>query len=193
MKKLLAISFGLVLVLSLFPLQSQAAKLIPCGGCEVDLDPATGECPAGGEQPTCGLCHILVLVKNLVNFLLVPTDTNNNLPLVPILGGLMLAVGGFFFFVAAGAQQGIQRGKQIFTAVVVSFLIIYGSWLFLGLLLDAMGVADWTGLGKWWEITCETPPSTACWDLGDACVIGPPGCCAPNICDVGGTDTCVPP
>ena len=60
-------------------------------------------------------------------------------------------------FTAAGNPANLGRAKTIITATIIGLLIIYGSWVFVNLLLTSMGVAGWTGLGTWWEIDCPVP------------------------------------
>ena len=124
----------------------------------MDIDATTGECPLDQEEPGCNFCHIFVLTSNIITFLLVPSAINGLIAIVPIAVALLLALGGFFIFSSAGNPGRLEQGKKIITATVVGLLIIYGSWVFINLLLSAMGVAEWTGLGTWWEVECGTIP-----------------------------------
>lgn len=135
--------------------------------CSHPLDPSesipgvpadAGLVPCGGEgQAECHLCHVFVLTQNVVNFFLVPTLPNGGIPIVPVLAAVLLAAGGAFFLLGSGSPQNLQRGKQIIIVVLIALLLIYGSWLFINFVLDAVGVADWVGGGKWWEIDCAVP------------------------------------
>ena len=149
MKKIFLVVFFIVFTFSIiFPMQTDAAGLVPCGGCNVDLDPTTGQCPAGQEQDPCNFCHIFALGNNILSFLLIPS-VSNPAPIVLVVATLLFAVGGFFFFISAGSTARLERGKQIITATIIGLLIIYGAWLFIGLLLNSLGVT-----GSWWEIDC---------------------------------------
>lgn len=155
MKPLLFFFVFLAIGVFLFPVSSDAAGLIPCGGCAADLDPVSGECPLGQEQPACQLCHVFVLLNNITTFLLVPSlPLNGGFALVPIIGALLLGLGGFIFLVSAGNPQRLAAGKRIILAVIIGFFIIYGSWLFISVFFASVGLATWAGLGTWWTITC---------------------------------------
>lgn len=135
-------AFPLVVVcvgVFLFPAFSDAASIIPCGG---------------EGQPACTFCHIFELTNNVIIFLLVPSAFNGGAALVLIAAAILFALGGFFIFSSAGNMARLEQGKKIITATVIGLLIVYCSYLFIGFLLEKMGVAGWTGLGTWWSITC---------------------------------------
>jgi hypothetical protein len=116
-----------------------------------------GLVPCGGEsQVDCNLCHLFQLVSNILTFFLVPSgELNNNVPLIPVVAGFLIALGGFFFVVAAGDPGRVETGKQILTAVVIGLVIIYGSWIFIAMLLTALDFASFAGTGgTWWKIDC---------------------------------------
>lgn len=144
MKKILLTTF---LFLLLFPIQVHAicefSHIVPCGG----------------EGTPCQFCHIFVLLNNIITLILTC--------LAPIIGGLMIIVAGVMFMFSyfseaellpagqAGGPQLFSRAKKTITAVVVGIVIIFLSWVFLNSFLDAIGVADWTGLRLgWWKIDC---------------------------------------
>lgn len=132
-----------VLTLGLFgPLEAQAQDgLVPCG--------ATG-------QPACNFCHIFAVVHNVVTFLIFPDgDLNNFIPLVLVVASFLFAWGGFYILTAAANPSNVQKGRTIIFATIVGLLIIYGAWLFLNLLFQALGFVDFQGLGDWWEIDCS--------------------------------------
>ena len=109
--------------------------------CEGPIVP----CGAIG-QPACEFCHILVLINNIINFIL-------NC-LTPIAAGLMLIIGGFYFLAAGPSPENVRQAKSVITAAVIGLAIVFIAWVFLNTFLDMIGVAQWTGLGTWWEITC---------------------------------------
>ena len=137
----------IILFLAVFvftPFQgAQAEGLVPCGGED--------------ENP-CEPCHLLELGSNVITFLLVPSTFNNWFAIVPLLAGLLLALGGFFFLISGTNLARLEQGKQIIKATVVGLIIIYTAWLFLSLLLSALDMNDWTGLDTWWQIECEFAP-----------------------------------
>ena len=137
MKKIFLAVFFLVFVcLTILPAQAAAQGLVPCGN---------------PGQPDCSFCHTFSLLDNILSFLLIPS-VSNPAPIVLVVATLLFAVGGFFFFISAGSTARLERGKQIITATIIGLLIIYGAWLFIGLLLNSLGVT-----GSWWEIDCPLP------------------------------------
>jgi len=109
----------------------QAAGLVPCGGPGEDV---------------CTLCHFFVMLDNIIDFLL--------FRVVPVLGALMIAIGGVMYVISQGKPEMLSRVKSLFTAIIIGLVIIYGAWLIVNLFLTTIGVAEWTGLGTWWEISC---------------------------------------
>ena len=115
--------------------------------------------PCGGIDNPCNLCHIFVLINNIIDFILTC--------LAPIIGSLMLVIAGIMFMVAysggaemlPGGKKGgpalFSQAKKMITAVVMGLVIIFVSWVFLNTFLSFIGVAEWTGLeGGWWNIQC---------------------------------------
>jgi len=130
MKKIILIAF-----LGLFFLifnSVQAAGLVPCGGPGEDV---------------CTLCHFFVMLDRIIKFLL--------RYIVPVLGALMIAIGGVMYIIGQGKPEMLSRVKSLFTAIIIGLVIIYGAWLIVNLFLTTIGVAEWTGLGTWWEIRCQ--------------------------------------
>ena len=145
MKKILLI---ILLALILFPFQAQAiceGPLVPCGLSE-DSPNTSGI----NESDPCTLCHLFALLDNILRFIITC--------LVPIVSVLMLTIGGVLFILSQFdiVSLGIFiKAKGTVTAVVVGLVVIFIAWVFLNLFLSTIGVAEWTGLGSWWEITCE--------------------------------------
>jgi len=140
MKKIFFAAFFLVFVcLTMLPAQADAQGLVPCGN---------------PGQPACNFCHTFALGNNILKFLLVPSALNPT-PIVLLAASLLFAIGGFFYFISAGSTARLEQGKQIITATIIGLLIIYGSWLFINLLLTALGVVVWDGIGSWWEVPCS--------------------------------------
>jgi len=140
--------------------KDRTGGLVPCGrSCG---DPTTAE----DEAAPCTLCHFFVMIDRWIKNLL--------FIFVPALAALMIAIGGFMYVVAylspaemlTGGQKGgpklLSQAKSLFTSVVFGLLIIYGSFLFVGIFLKAIGLADWTTniYQNWWkegffEINCD--------------------------------------
>jgi len=101
----------------------------------------TGIVPCGTPDCPCNFCDIFKLIHNIVNFLLLPCSLNNNIPLIPAIAGLM--------------SEMFSKAKSILTATIVGLVIIFLAWVFLNTFFDYIGVAEWTGLGSWWQIDCH--------------------------------------
>ena len=128
MKKYLT---SIVLGLLFLPLSIQAAGLLPCG-------------EAGNP---CGVCHIFLLIKNIVDIVL--------FPFVPIVATLLAVIGGFYIMLGGTNPQSLNRGKAILISTAVGIIIIYGAWAIVNTVLAFLGVAEFTGLNEWWVIKCE--------------------------------------
>jgi len=107
--------------------------------------------PCGREgTPPCTLCQLFALLDNILRFIITC--------LVPIVSVLMFTIGGVLFILSQFdiVSLGIFiKAKGTVTAVVVGLVVIFIAWVFLNLFLSTIGIAEWTGLGSWWEITCE--------------------------------------
>lgn len=131
----------------LFPLNSLANGLVPCG---YDLD---GD-GVYEDNERCQLCHFFVLFERIIDFVL--------FKLVPPIAVLMLVIGGVMFFFAAGNPGALARAKSIITTTVIGLIIIYVAFLLIGMFLLSIGLADWTTdiYKSWWKeglFTIECP------------------------------------
>jgi hypothetical protein len=119
--------------------------------------PAGGLVPCGDPgEPDCNFCHLFALTNNIVVFFLLPDGSlNKNIPFVPVLAGLFIAIGGFFMLSAAASPQNAAKAKTIFFAVAIGLVIIYGAWLFINLVSDAFGAVSFGGEGlPWYKVNC---------------------------------------
>ncbi len=139
MRKILPIFTILFLLLSAVPLTANAG-IVQCG-----ITP---------DDP-CEFCDIFKLINNIIIFFLVPSPAvNNGFAVVPLIATLLILVGGFYILIAAGRPDAQTQGKNIITAVVIGLLVVYIAWIVINSILTFLGVAEWTGLLQWWDITC---------------------------------------
>jgi hypothetical protein len=151
-KKILHVSLTIFLIaVVFFPLIVSAGQyladghpvtyegLVPCGkkvmvyGVEVEIP--------------CQLCHFFVMIKNVLDFLLLPPTG-----VVFLVGVLMLVVAGLMFVfgnvMTPGDPKVFTDSRRIMSAAIVGLLIIFGAWLFVNVFFTIIGVAEWTGLRK---------------------------------------------
>lgn len=115
-------------------------------------------CGPGTQKPVCELCDFFILLENIFDFLLVPSQFNSGFPLVLILAGLFIVVGGFYLiiypFLLGESSEHIRKGKTIIFATLIGLLIVYSAWFVVNLFFQIIGVQEWTGLRTWWQINC---------------------------------------
>ena len=137
MKKLLILGLFLAVAISVIPLAVGAQQgLVPCG---------VGNSGDPGYV-ACGLCHLFQLNNNIINWVL--------FVIVPIIAPIFIVIGGIYLLIARGNPEMFNKGKSILTATVVGLIIVYTAYVLLSTILTLLGVADWTGLGSWWQIDC---------------------------------------
>jgi hypothetical protein len=116
---------------------------------------AAGLVPCGGEgEPPCQLCHLFVLLDNIIDFFL--------LRIVLPVSTLLLVIGGFMFIFYAEDPRMVEQGKKILTSVIVGLAIIFLAYLVVGTFLRIIGLAQWTQniYQNWWnqgffQIPCQ--------------------------------------
>lgn len=109
--------------------------------CEGDI------IPCGGDKPICEFCHVFELANNIIVYLMTC--------LAPIVSGVMLILGGFYFMIAGVDPSKMNKAKEVVTAAIVGLIVIFVSWVILNTFLSSMEIAEWTGLGTWWEFKCD--------------------------------------
>ena len=133
MKKFVIIGVFLFVAGSIFlsPLFVQAEGLVHCG--------------TRGE-PACQFCDIFVLFNTIVNSLLTQW--------MPLITVLLVAVGGFMVMTSRGVPAQLARGKEIITWALIGYGVMLASWIIVNTILSLIGIADWSGVGQWWNIGC---------------------------------------
>lgn len=129
MKKIYINFFALTIIsfclLATWP--AQAAGLVPCNG------------------PDCKLCHLLVLIVNITNFLM----KNIAAPLA----GLMFLVGGIMMVAAGGSESRFSKGKEIFLNTLIGVIIVLSAWAIVNTLIMIFGSSQLAG--NWWNVQCR--------------------------------------
>jgi hypothetical protein len=83
------------------------------------------------ERATKSLEDVLLIVKNIVTTLLLPT--------VGVLFIIMLLIGGILYISSAGNQKQVDRGKAILTAAVIGLLIVILSYTLIAIFTNIIG------------------------------------------------------
>jgi hypothetical protein len=106
--------------------------------------------PCGREgTPACTLCHLFQLLNNILEFILTC--------ITPLMTILMFTAAGIMFMLSHMEMLPMDifsQAKGAITAVIVGLFITFIAWVFLNTFLTIVGIAEWTGLQKWWEIEC---------------------------------------
>ena len=112
--------------------------LVPCG--RMVNDPNT----SWDDTQSCDFCHGIMLLNQGMNFLL---------GIAGILAVLALVVTGLLFVTSAGSSERKNNAKQTLKWVLIGFLIVFLSWLFIDFLLSAWGYLD--PIGGEWNVVCD--------------------------------------
>lgn len=127
-KYLFGIAFSLVFLV--LPVLIQAAGIVPCG-------------EAGNP---CTLCHIFLLIKNIMDVILYP--------FIPLIATFLVIIGGIFFMLGGGNPQSLARARTILWSTAIGVVIIYASWAIVNTLLTVLGFAEFQGFDEGWIINC---------------------------------------
>lgn len=94
-----------------------------------------GHFPTDENEPLiyCQFCHFFVLIDGIIDFVLVY--------IVPVVGVLMLVVGGVFFYFGGTSPNFLTQGKTLIKGVVIGLFLIYGAYLLVGTTLTILGAA----------------------------------------------------
>ena len=127
-KKILIIL--LFLLLSPLVVAADDDGLLPCG-------PGTGE--------ACNICHLFELIDNILEFVM--------FKFVPVLAGLMLVIGGIWFYFSGASEENKRRAKAILTSVVIGIVLVLAAWIIVNTILVETGIVEDGSL--WYDIECS--------------------------------------
>ena len=109
--------------------------------------PTEGFVPCGTKGCPCKLCDLFDMIHRIVQFIMID--------IAPAIAVLLMAVAGFYYIISPQDPGNVIKAKTIFKNVTIGLIIIYGSYLAVNFLLGSFGIAEWTGLGSWYKITCN--------------------------------------
>ena len=122
--------------------QAQILKgIVPCGKTS-DI---------GTPNQTCTVCHLFVLIKNLIDFMLYVAA-----PLVTLAAIFI----GFQFLFSGGSPAKISDAKGKLRLLVIGIFWVFGSWLVISSILNFFAdqkVFPW----PWNKISCEVSQPTS--------------------------------
>ncbi|MDD5760620.1 MAG: pilin [Candidatus Pacebacteria bacterium] len=123
---------SLIICFCFCPVLIQAAGLVPCGG---------------ETEPACNLCHLLVLVQNVLHFAI-------EMAFLVVI--ILIVYGGLRWIFSLGKEENIKAGQRIITNAIIGIVIILAAWIIVNTVfwfIAIMGGEDYTG--TWYNIECE--------------------------------------
>lgn len=162
MKKFLIFFF--VLAILLIPITAVNAgpfdfSIVPdCNeGVFAPVRSADGEYLGMGYEKNCGICDIVQLVQNILNFLI---------SFAVIVSVLMFVSAGFLYMTAVGNEEKIKSAHKIFTNVFIGLIFVLSAFLIVDTIMKAL-IKGPSRFGFWNEVGCgssgslSTPTDTA--------------------------------
>jgi hypothetical protein len=135
--------------------------LVPCGGGSsggVCVDEACIGGPSYGQfcatdvdcgaARACTKCDLLVLLKNLIDFVMIA--------LGPILATVFFIVAGIYIMLGGVNPGMLATGKRIFNSTFIGIVIIMLAWLITNTLIQTLVRSGLVGAsGNWWNLKCS--------------------------------------
>ena len=91
---------------------------------------------------SCDMCDFVDMINGLVTWLI------GFLVLLAVLG---LMIAGFKLVTSAGNEAAWSSAKQMFTNVIIGFVIVLAAWIIVDTIMKAFVASD-SGFGPWNEI-----------------------------------------
>ncbi|MDD5547707.1 MAG: hypothetical protein PHN74_02310 [Candidatus Pacebacteria bacterium] len=127
--------------------------IVPCGKCckvsEADPNTHVVRCtvPCSGvpidQAHPCTLCDLARLLKNLIDF---------GIEAAMVLAVASIVWGGIVLMTAGGSEKQVEQGKEVLTITMWAVLIVLGSWLIMGTILNILGGSQ--SMKPWNQIQC---------------------------------------
>jgi hypothetical protein len=112
-----------------------AAGLVPCGTSE--------------NPKPCSICDLLVMSKNIIDFLL--------LYVVPSIAVLFYLWAGFLILLSGTNITKIASGQAILRTTTVGLLIFFGSWMITNTVLRTLAGSNLDRTKDWYTVQCINP------------------------------------
>jgi len=108
--------------------------LVPCG--RLFNDPNT----SWDDRDDCNLCYLILMIQLTIEFLV---------KIAAVVAAFFLAIAGFMYIFAAGQPDKMTLAKNIFSKVLIGFLIIFIAWIMVDTILTMFGYIDPLGDNNW--------------------------------------------
>jgi hypothetical protein len=119
MKKIFTIILASI-VLFIAPIAN--AQLLPaCGGFDA----------TGTPQPACKICHLFLLIDNIIKLVIVV--------FVPVIAGLVIAIAGIKMLIDRENAEVWEDSKNIILMTVIGLVLVYGAYVIVQALFVAAG------------------------------------------------------
>jgi len=119
---------------------SVTGGLVPCGRFSDNPD------TAWSEQEDCKICHIILFVNNITDYLV---------KIVALFAVLAIVIGGILYIVSAGNASRMAIAKTAITKALFGFLIVFIAWIAINVAMVLFGFEDPLGDGSWHKFDCE--------------------------------------
>jgi len=104
--------------------------------------------PCGNEgQPSCQTCHVIELVNNVTDWLIVVLGT---------VAAIIIVYAGFKLVVAGGSSSARADAKEMLVNMLVGYVIVLAGWLVIDTAMRAL--LNTETVGVWNQIQCTTQP-----------------------------------
>jgi len=130
---------------------TSASTLVPCG---------LNEAYSGGTTDVCTLCHLIIGIKNIVDWIV-------KIAITAALVGITIA--GVMYIISAGSPGMMQTAKSFMTACIIGFALTLAAWLIVYLVMWIISAKTDLGLGnskKWNEFNCSTTSNASTGSTG---------------------------
>jgi hypothetical protein len=120
-----------------------------------------GIVPCGGDSDPCTLCHLIIGIKNLVDF-------GKNILVTATIVAIFIS--GIIYIVSTGNEKMITKAKTFLSASLIGFALTLGAWLLVNVTIFWIANAK-TDLGinvaNWFTFTCDTSSSALTGTTGN--------------------------
>lgn len=114
--------------------------IVPCG--RLANNPET----SWNDTDSCGLCHLVILASEIINFLM---------EIVALISVLALIIGGLIYVKTAGDASLLLLAKQNINKIFYGFVVVFVAWVIVNIAMVLFGFIDPLGDGSWKIFSCN--------------------------------------